>query len=86
MTIFSYAILNQEQELDMKWITLWILSTTTLALLMLTYMYLNHQWEQYVIAISVLYGISTMLPYILWKYNQIKFVEKREIIIQILKD
>ena len=70
----------------MKWITLWILTTTTMTLLSLSYFYLSQELEMYGLLTCTLYLLGMGIPYILWKYNQIKFVEKRTIIIQVLKD
>jgi len=71
---------------EMKWITIWILTNTMLALLCLTYFYLNHELALYgknIITIALLF---IAVPYSIWKYNQMKFVEKRSIVIQILQD
>ena len=70
----------------MKWITLWILTLTALLFLTLTYFYLNNEWREYSFQLLMGYSFLIALPYTLWKYNQVKFVEKREIVIQILKD
>ena len=71
---------------EMKWITIWILTNTTLALLCLTYFYLNNElalYSHHIITISL---FCMAVPYCIWKYNQMKFVEKRTIIIQFLSD
>lgn len=73
-------------EKEMKWITIWIFANTVMAALSLTYLYLNHEWSRYATLTGALYTLSTILPYLVWKYNQIKFVEKNNITIQILKD
>lgn len=71
---------------EMRWITIWILSNTMMAGLSLTYFYLNHELHIYGISIIVGTLLSIVLSYSIWKYNQIKFVDKRTIIIQILRD
>ena len=71
---------------EMKWITIWILMNATLALLCLTYFYLNNElslYSHHIITISLL---CMAVPYCIWKYNQMKFVEKRTIVIQFLSD
>ena len=71
---------------EMKWITIWILSNAVLALLCLTYFYLNNELALYstnILTVSLLFSV---IPYSVWKYNQMKFVEKRSIVIQILQD
>jgi len=71
---------------EMKWISIWILANLALTLLCLTYFYLNHELAYYstnIITVSLFFIVA---PYTLWKYNQLKFVEKREIVIQFLKD
>lgn len=70
----------------MKWITIWILSNTLLTTLTLIYFYLNKELEIYGILTMILGSLSIVLPYTIWKYNQIKFVEKNNIVIQILND
>jgi len=71
---------------EIKWITIWILSNAVLALLCLTYFYLNNELALYstnILTVSLLFSV---IPYSVWKYNQMKFVEKRSIVIQILQD
>jgi len=71
---------------EIKWITIWILTNVILALLSITYIYLNNELAHYIeniITISVLFSI---VPYAVYKYNQILFVEKRIIVIKILQD
>lgn len=71
---------------EMRWITIWILSNVMMAGLSLTYFYLNHELHLYGTSILIGTLLSIVLPYCIWKYKQIKFVEKRTIVIQILKD
>ena len=71
---------------EMSWMGIWILVSFVMASLSLTYFYLSHELEQYGVSVVGLSLLSIILPYILWKYNQMKFVEKQEIIIQILND
>jgi len=71
---------------EMNWITIWILTTAVLALLCLTYFYLNNELALYVTNIITISLLSMIVPYSIWKYNQMKFVEKRSIVIQILQD
>jgi len=84
--LFSVMILVQRKGYFMKWITLWILTLTAICSLLLTYFYLSDEWREYSFQLLIGYGFLIVLPYMLWKYNQVKFVEKREIVIQILKD
>lgn len=70
----------------MKWISIWIMANSAIALLLLTYFYLNHELALYGVEVLMGFALLSFFPYILWKYNQMKFVEKRTIIIQILKD
>ena len=70
----------------MKWITIWILTNIVMATLSLTYLYLNHELQRYGVATVSLCLLSIILPYIVWKYHEIKFVERNNIIIQILRD
>ena len=71
---------------EMSWMRIWMLVNSVMATLILTYFYLSHELEQYGVSVIGIYLLSIILPYILWKYNQMKFVEKQEIVIQILKD
>ena len=71
---------------EMNWITIWILTNAVLALLCLTYFYLNHELALYGTNIMTISLLSMIVPYSIWKYNQMKFVEKRSIVIQILQD
>lgn len=71
---------------EMRWITVWILVNSLMAGLSLTYLYLNHELHIYGTTVIIASLLSVVLPYSIWKYNQIKFVEKRKIIIQILND
>ena len=71
---------------EMSWIGIWILVNFVMASLSLTYFYLSHELEQYGVSGIGMSLLSIILPYILWKYNQMKFVEKQEIVIQILND
>jgi len=71
---------------EMNWITIWILTNAVLALLCLTYFYLNNELALYGTNIMTISLFSMIVPYSIWKYNQMKFVEKRSIVIQILQD
>ncbi len=71
---------------EMSWITIWILANTMMATLSLTYLYLNHELSMFGVCVGTIYILSTLVPYLVWKYNQIKFVDKSNIAIQILKD
>jgi len=71
---------------EMNWMSIWILMNSVMTLLIITYFYLNQEIEVYFLPIMVTFTALTLLPYVLWKYNQMKFVEKRTIVIQILKD
>jgi len=90
--VISFFLLccKKEKEIrmeeEMKWITIWVLANTVMLTLSLTYFYLNHELSIYWVWTGSLYLSSTTLPYLVWKYNQLKFVEKSNIVIQILKD
>ncbi|HIQ28117.1 MAG TPA: hypothetical protein EYH42_06420 [Sulfurovum sp.] len=71
---------------EIHWISLWILMSTAMTLLSLIYFYLSHELTQYGVLILSIFLLTITLPYILWKYNQVKFVDKRTIVIQILSD
>jgi len=71
---------------EIHWISLWILMSTPMTLLSLIYFYLSHELTQYGVLILSIFLLTITLPYILWKYNQVKFVDKRTIVIQILSD
>lgn len=71
---------------EMKWITIWILTNIVMVTLSLIYLYLNHELHRYGTWTVSLCLLSIILPYTMWKYNQIKFVEKNNIVIQILRD
>lgn len=71
---------------EMNWITLWILMSSVIALLSLIYFYLNHELATYGMMVLMISSVSIVLPYSVWKYKQIRFVERRSIVIQILKD
>jgi len=71
---------------EMNWMTIWILTNAVLALLCLTYFYLNNELACYGTNIMTISLLSMIVPYSIWKYNQMKFVEKRSIVIQILQD
>ena len=73
-------------EEEMKWISIWILANIVMTALSLVYLYLDHELQMYGMWAVGLCLLTTILPYILWKYNQMKFVEKNNINIQILKD
>lgn len=71
---------------EMNWISVWILMSTAMTMLSLSYFYLSHEFAQHAPSVLGIFLLSTTLPYIVWKYNQIKFVDKRTIIIQVLRD
>ena len=71
---------------EMRWITVWIVVNSLMAGLSLTYLYLNHELHIYGTTVLVASLFSIALPYSMWKYNQIRFVEKRTIVIQVLND
>jgi len=71
---------------EMNWITIWILTNAVLALLCLTYFYLNNELALYSTNILTISLLCMIIPYSIWKYNQMRFVEKRSIVIQILQD
>ena len=71
---------------EIKWITIWILTNIVMATLSLIYLYLNHELLRYGLWTVSLCFFSIVLPYLIWKYNQIKFVERNNIVIQILRD
>ncbi len=54
--------------------------------LVLTYLYLSHDLHIYAFSIVSISSIVILIPYSIWKYKQIKFVDKKHIIIQILND
>lgn len=58
----------------------------TMGLLSLVYFYLNHELGEYFVSIMGVTFFTAALPYAVWKYKQLKFVEKRSIVIQILND
>jgi len=69
---------------EIRWITIWVLMNSMLAILSLVYFYLNHELALYGISTLGLLFIAIAFPYSLWKYNQIRFVEKKQIVIQFL--
>ena len=71
---------------EIRWITIWILLNTIMAGLSLIYLYLNHELHLYSMMATIPFLLSIVLSYGIWKYNQIKFVNKRTIVIQILDD
>ena len=71
---------------EIKWITVWILLNSLMAGLSLTYLYLNHELHIYGTMITIPFLLSIVLSYSICKYNQIKFVNKRTIVIKILND
>ena len=71
---------------EIKWITIWILTNALLALLSIIYIYLNNELIQYLENIITLSLLFSIVPYTIYKYNQILFVEKRSIVIKILQD
>jgi len=73
-------------KLEMNWISVWTLAMTALASLSLSYFYLSNAFMPHAETIFTYYILTITLPYIVWKYNQVKFVEKRSIVIQFLND
>ena len=71
---------------EIKWITIWILTNALLALLSIIYIYLNNELIQYLENIITLSLLFSIVPYTIYKYNQIVFVKKRSIVIKILQD
>ena len=71
---------------EMKWITVWILTNLGVGILSLLYLYLTEGLGLYGVWTVSVFLLSIVLPYGVWKYNQVKFVEKRMIKIQILND
>ena len=71
---------------EMKWITIWMLMSIVMGILSLTYFYLNQELVLYGLSVLGVLLSSITLSYILWKYNQVKFIEKRKIVIQFLID
>ena len=71
---------------EIRWITLWMFMSSTMILLSLIYFYLNQELGKYALMIAGITLFTIVLPYCIWKYKQIKFVEKRSIVIQILND
>ena len=71
---------------EMKWITIWILLVGILAMLISAYFYLNNELSDYVYMIIATYILLILPPYSIWKYKQLKFVDKHSITIQMLHD
>jgi hypothetical protein len=71
---------------EMKWITIWMLMSIVMGILSLTYFYLNHELALHGMSVLGLLLIAIIFPYSLWKYNEIKFVGKKQIVIQFLND
>lgn len=71
---------------EMNWISIWIFGNSVMAFMSLLYLYLSHELHIFGMVTAGMFAFSIVLPYIIWKYNQIKFVEKNNIVIQILKN
>ena len=71
---------------EMNWMGLWLLINVSMALLSLTYFYLNKELVDYGSLTLGIFLLLTLLPYVLWRYKQTRFIEKRGIVIQILND
>ncbi len=71
---------------EINWMTLWILITTSMGLLSLAYTILSHELNLYGINILSIYLLSSILPYIVWKYSQIHFVQKQTMFLKPLHD
>jgi len=71
---------------EINWMGLWILINVSMAILSLTYFYLNKELSLYGDLTMSVFLLLIVLPYSIWKYKRIRFVEKRSIVIQILND
>lgn len=71
---------------EINWITVWILITTTMGLLSLSYVVLSNELNQYGINIVSIYLLSSILPFIMWKYVNMNLVHKRSLFINQLHD
>lgn len=71
---------------EMNWIGLWVLINVSMALLSLTYFYLNKELALYGDITIAVFIFLIVVPYSVWKYKRVRFVEKRSIVIQILND
>lgn len=71
---------------EIKWITIWIFANTVIAIMSLLYLYLSNELPMYGTLVLSICSLLIVFPYIIWKYNQIKYVEKRTLLIQILND
>ena len=69
---------------EIRWITIWVLMSFVLAMLSLINFYLNNELALYSMSVLGVLCIAIAFPYSLWKYNQIRFVEKKQIVIQFL--
>ena len=90
MNYIGYSTLSNNKELKMKqeinWMTLWILITTSMGLLSLIYTVLSDELNLYGINIVSIYLLSSILPYIVWKYTQINFIQKQTMFMNPLHD
>jgi hypothetical protein len=57
---------------EIKWIMIWILAITVLTMLELTYMYLNNELTYYIKESIILFLITTVIPYTIWKVESNK--------------
>lgn len=71
---------------EIKWITIWIFANTVIAIMSLLYLYLSNELPMYGTLVLSICSLLIVFPYIIWKYSQIKYVEKRTLLIQILND
>lgn len=71
---------------EINWIGLWILINVSMAILSLTYFYLNKELTLYGDLAMTVFSLLIIIPYSIWKYKRVRFVEKRSIVIQILND
>ncbi|MCF6243744.1 MAG: hypothetical protein L3J43_01760 [Sulfurovum sp.] len=61
---------------EINWTTLWLLITTSMGLLSLTYVLLSNEINQYGSDIVSIYLLSSILPFIISKYMQMNMVQK----------
>lgn len=71
---------------ELNWGYIWILLHTSILVLTLSYFYLNGELMLYKERIAWVYLSFLLLPYFLKKFKQRKYVQKRTIVIQILKE
>jgi hypothetical protein len=71
---------------EMNWMSIWIFGNTVMAFMSLLYLYLSHELHIYGMMTVGIFALSIIFPYTIWKYNQIKFIEKNHIVIHILKN